>query len=470
MNVIDHRKFARRKARHELPRKAIIRGMGAFLGVFVLVNVALAIAYAGKALPGYSLGNLSIGGQKYAQVEQLVNEQNESALKLTLSKEDQKQVVMAKSLGVTIDKKASVQHLKDARPFLPVLSWFSSRQVPLIVHTDDAVLTAQIDTLATVFIKQPLQKRVVFQNNAFTVADPIAGYKLDRSGFKTAVIKAVAAQRTTLTPPVVAVNAEEGQADLSIEQAKLEAQIATKLTFNIGNAKVQPTKADIASWYSTTGQTMAPDKAKIVAYVSSIAAKQGSAATNKSDLAVATSYLLSKKLNQSLLVTNQGARMHTYCTATRGVSAAEVPELIGKLAATYAEPQGWTAGGALAFEHVEEGCQYTVWLAAPAQMTSFGAICDSYYNCQVGTNVIVNNDRWLYATDAWNKTGQDNETYRQLIINHETGHRLGFRDNPVCPAAGQPAPVMMQQSISLEGCTFNTWPLPAELDTLKSML
>lgn len=469
MNVIDHRKFARRP-RRRLPSRLVVRCGLILVGVFVVVNAALAIVYAGKALPGYRVGAMAVGGKTYATIDAMLNAQNENALQLTISKDDQKQTLMARDLGVTIDKKQSLQHLKDARPFLPVLSWFTTRQVALVVHTDAVLFAAKADTLATTFIKQPLQKRLVFTNGSFQVADAVPGYKLDKTRFETAITRAVGKQQSAVTAPVIEVKAIEGQTDLSSEQAKLESQIATKLTFNIGSTKVQPSKADIGAWYSTIGQTMAPDKTKIMAYVSDVAAKQGSAATNKSDLAMATSYLLSKKLSQSLLVTNQNARMHTYCTATRGVNAAEVPDLIGKLAATYADPRGWTADGAIGFEHVEEGCQYTVWLASPAQMTSFGAICDSYYNCQVGANVIVNNDRWLYATDAWNKTGQDLETYRLLIINHETGHRLGFRDNPVCPGAGQPAPVMMQQSISLEGCTFNTWPLPSELATVKSML
>lgn len=469
MNVIDHRKFARRP-RRRLPSRAVIRGVLVVAGAVLLVNVGLAVVYAGKALPGYRLGNVSVGGKAYGAIDTMLSEQNDSALKLTISKEAQKQVVMAKDLGVTIDKKQSLQRLKDARPFLPMLSWFTARQVSLVVHADEATFAKQTDAMATVFMKEPLQKRLVFADSSFRVADPISGYKLDKTRFKTAVTRAVGKQQTAMTAPVVEVKALEGQTDLSAEQAKLEAQVATKITFVIGAAKIQPTKADIGAWYTTTGQTMVPDKAKIMSYVSDIAHKQGSAATNKSDIAIATTYLLSKKLNQSLLVTNQGAKLHTYCTATRGVTAAEMPDLIGKLAATYADPRGWTADGAIAFEHVESDCQYTVWLTAPSQMTSFGAICDSYYNCQVGSNVIVNNDRWLYATDAWNKTGQDIETYRLLIINHETGHRLGFRDNPVCPGAGQPAPVMMQQSISLEGCTFNPWPVAGELDTVKSML
>lgn len=83
---------------------------------------------------------------------------------------------------------------------------------------------------------------------------------------------------------------------------------------------------------------------------------------------------------------------------------------------------------------------------------------------------MVNYDRWTTATPPWNQTGGNIEDYRVLIISHETGHRLGFLDNPVCPGAGQPAYVMMQQSIDLKGCVFNIWPTQTELAQLKTML
>ena len=62
------------------------------------------------------------------------------------------------------------------------------------------------------------------------------------------------------------------------------------------------------------------------------------------------------------------------------------------------------------------------------------------------------------------KGGGNLANYRTMVINHETGHRLDHRDNEtVCQQAGEPAPLMQQQSISLRGCTINEWPLDSEL-------
>jgi hypothetical protein len=103
-------------------------------------------------------------------------------------------------------------------------------------------------------------------------------------------------------------------------------------------------------------------------------------------------------------------------------------------------------------------------------MSSFGAICDDYWSCMPGANnIVLNSDRWNASTTTWQKAGGTMADYHALMINHETGHWLGF-DHLPCGGAGQSAPVMMQQSINLGGCTFNPWPLPSEQAALLKTL
>ena len=54
------------------------------------------------------------------------------------------------------------------------------------------------------------------------------------------------------------------------------------------------------------------------------------------------------------------------------------------------------------------------------------------------------------------------ELYAAVVVNHETGHWLGL-GHASCPGRGRPAPVMQQQSIGMQGCTPNAWPLDGEL-------
>jgi hypothetical protein len=59
--------------------------------------------------------------------------------------------------------------------------------------------------------------------------------------------------------------------------------------------------------------------------------------------------------------------------------------------------------------------------------------------------------------------------YRHMVVNHEAGHFLGF-GHANCGGPGQLAPVMQQQSINLQGCQHNPWPLQWERQRLASRL
>jgi hypothetical protein len=66
---------------------------------------------------------------------------------------------------------------------------------------------------------------------------------------------------------------------------------------------------------------------------------------------------------------------------------------------------------------------------------------------------VINVDRWSNGAAAY---GTDLTGYRQYLLNHEVGHALGRR-HARCPTSGAPEPVMVQQTISLDGCTPNPW-------------
>jgi len=110
---------------------------------------------------------------------------------------------------------------------------------------------------------------------------------------------------------------------------------------------------------------------------------------------------------------------------------------------------------------VPAGGEFTLWLSAGNRVPRFGDPCDSTYSCQQGRDVIINEDRWTSGSPAWNGSGASVRDYRHMVVNHETGHWLGFR-HAECPAPGAPAAVMQQQSISLQGCAPRAWPSSVE--------
>ena len=86
---------------------------------------------------------------------------------------------------------------------------------------------------------------------------------------------------------------------------------------------------------------------------------------------------------------------------------------------------------------------------------------NSIYSCRNEENIVLNFYRWQEgAVDFKN----DMKTYRIYLINHETGHILGW-GHVGCPKEGAIAPVMMQQSKGTDGCIPYGWPA---YETIKS--
>jgi hypothetical protein len=154
-------------------------------------------------------------------------------------------------------------------------------------------------------------------------------------------------------------------------------------------------------------------------------------------------------------------RVVTYDVMTRGAITANYAEFKAQANATLNDGRGWARLG-VSFQEVASGGDFTLALSEASQMTSFSSGCGSDYSCRAGRYVIINQDRWLGATPSWNNAGGSLREYRHMVVNHETGHWLGH-DHASCSGAGQPAQVMQQQSIDLQGCAFNAWPTASEL-------
>lgn len=156
------------------------------------------------------------------------------------------------------------------------------------------------------------------------------------------------------------------------------------------------------------------------------------------------------------------SRVVTYDVTTRGVISASIAEFKQQANTTLNDGRGWSRLG-VSFQEVTVGGQFTLVLSEAAQVPSFSpGGCDAQYSCRAGRYVIINQDRWLGATSSWNEAGGSLRDYRHMVVNHETGHWLGH-GHQACTGAGNPAPVMQQQSISLQGCSFNAWPIASEL-------
>ncbi len=159
--------------------------------------------------------------------------------------------------------------------------------------------------------------------------------------------------------------------------------------------------------------------------------------------------------------TNIVGRVFTYTVATRGAIYADFNEFQTLANQTLNDSRGWARMG-ISFKQVSSSGNFTIVLAQSSQMPMFSSGCSAEWSCTAGNYVAINQDRWMNASAPWNAAKKSLRDYRNLVINHEVGHWLGHGDTN-CNGIGQSAPVMQQQSIDLEGCVFNSWPLASEL-------
>jgi hypothetical protein len=125
------------------------------------------------------------------------------------------------------------------------------------------------------------------------------------------------------------------------------------------------------------------------------------------------------------------------------------------------DDRGWSGIENVTFSTAGDGpADLRVVLASPETTDSlcYPARTNGRYSCRKGTSVVVNVTRWETGTDDY---ADDLSTYRTYLINHEVGHFFG-RGHLGCPAPGELAPVMMQQTKGLDECRRNGWPTTDE--------
>jgi hypothetical protein len=136
---------------------------------------------------------------------------------------------------------------------------------------------------------------------------------------------------------------------------------------------------------------------------------------------------------------------------------------------TLNDDRSWAHGGDLAFARVSSGKpDFVITLASSGttadwcaksglDTTEDNVSCDS----AATERVMINAYRWAQGSKTY---GDDHiYAYRQMLINHEVGHRLG-RGHVNCEKDGELAPVMQQQTKFLDHdgihCLANPWPYP----------
>ncbi len=167
-------------------------------------------------------------------------------------------------------------------------------------------------------------------------------------------------------------------------------------------------------------------------------------------------------------VLGRAGPLRTFHVAVEHRSGADAAAFARVVDSTLGDSRSWIGGG-LRLQRVDPSvaASFTVYLAT---RNTAAVLCRRggtninvggvpYTSCRTTGRAIINLDRWELSAPPYVSAKVPPATYRQYVINHEVGHELGYHHEG-CPRNGSPAPVMVQQTLTLRGCVPNAWPRP----------
>jgi len=166
-------------------------------------------------------------------------------------------------------------------------------------------------------------------------------------------------------------------------------------------------------------------------------------------------------------VLGKSGRVKQFRVAVERGSGEDVAGFAAEVEHTLGDPRSWVGDGAFRLRRVSgsDPADFTVYLATRQTASQ---ICEAggtniwsrpgfYTSCRTRGKAVINLERWRLSAPTYIEAKVPLSVYREYVINHEVGHEFGHHHEG-CPKRGGPAPVMVQQSLDLRGCTPYAWP------------
>ncbi len=160
-----------------------------------------------------------------------------------------------------------------------------------------------------------------------------------------------------------------------------------------------------------------------------------------------------------------GARVVRIAFQIEGGLGIDPAPVAQRIAATLLDRRGWEPKDRLRFSFASAAdvgrgaVDITIRLASPDTTDQLCAplTTNGYTSCFANRRAVLNSSRWLDGVPFYRG---HLDLYRTYMVNHEVGHGLGH-GHEHCPAPGARAPTMQQQTLRLEGCVINPYPMLA---------
>lgn len=160
-----------------------------------------------------------------------------------------------------------------------------------------------------------------------------------------------------------------------------------------------------------------------------------------------------------------GGRVVRYTVELEGGLDIRAEDFARTVGTVLTDPRGWQDTDGVRFVDVSPAdaakgaaVDLRITLASPDTTDRLCAPLETrgQVSCHNSGRVVLNLRRWVLGAEAY---GSDVAQYRVYLVNHEVGHGIGHA-HAYCGGPGKVAPVMMQQTYGLKGCTAWPWPSP----------
>jgi hypothetical protein len=463
--------------------------------------------------PTLIVGSLKLGSVSSKTIE-LSTRSYLQEKKITLVSDDKTKIYSLSELGIFFEEKSLEDELKQSQEKLKKFKFIPTNNCCLVKLPEMVIDLSRLDYIwqkdLAVESKTSKNAKLAYKKDTqqFQVSDAVVGLSFDATSAKQAIIDS--ARNTKERTSTINAASVSQKTDPKIQKSQLlEASArATKIVnhsvaITLEGSVTNPAKEVIASWLvlktkSGSQPQIVVDPSRVATYLTDVSKKyqidptvqiiksgqvvqQGSNGKKVANIDTASKEIqqrLSEESGLSIDVVlsvadvpfritdstpkpKQTGVRYKYRIISKGIVQADLGEFRAQVQETLSSSNSWAASG-ITFQEVGSNANFDISLTQPGVLASYGG-CTADYSCRSGRLVMINDDRWRGAVAHWPLSLRD---YRNMVVNHEVGHWLGL-GHVNCPRAGAPAPLMQQQSISLQGCTANPWPTQQDRNKLK---
>ncbi|MEU4253337.1 VanW family protein [Amycolatopsis sp. NPDC026612] len=191
-----------RPGRHALRKAGWVAG--GLLGLVVVVYGADLLLSQGSVPRGVTVAGVDVGGMGRDAAEQELRGRIEPRLTrpLAVTAGDVRGTLSPTLAGLRLDWAQTLDQAGEQplNPFTRFASLFSSREVGVVSHAEDAKLTAALEALRGQVDRDPVEGTVKFEGTEPVAVPPKAGQKLDVPGATAAVVEKWARGETLVLP------------------------------------------------------------------------------------------------------------------------------------------------------------------------------------------------------------------------------------------------------------------------------